>query len=255
MRNIPGLGGKLPRFSKVLRTSEKAPELGTDMVRQVDRSPREEVPPMSLPVAPTDNRFRILVLDDEDESSNHVVALLDKAGFACRRGTDPIFVGWTQINPHLVILRKSTSLYDGFQVCTDIREGRAGAGTTIPVIILGPADETSEVLAFKAGADDYLSEPLRPNSLMARLVATLRRAYRYNEPPKVAARSGPPVNLWDEDEDGAPLGAVVSSGFAECRLCGYSGSRQQFESEDMMGRLRAACPSCRSTEHIVFSLD
>ena len=211
---------------------------------------------MSLPVAPTDNRFRLLILDDEEDSSNHVVALLDKAGFACRRAVDPVFVGWSQINPHLLLLRRNTSLFDGLQVCTDIREGRTGAGTTIPVVFLGPADETAEVLAFKAGADDYLSEPLRPNLLMARLVAQLRRAYRYNEPPKVAARlGGAPLNLWDEDEEGAPVGAVVSSGFAECRLCGYSGSRQQFETEDMMGRVRAACPSCRSTEHIVFSLD
>ena len=60
---------------------------------------------------------------------------------------------------------------DGFQVCREVRPTYSG-----PVIVLtARGDETDEVRALEAGADDFMSKPVRPRALLARLKVHLRR--------------------------------------------------------------------------------
>ena len=61
---------------------------------------------------------------------------------------------------------------DGFSVCKEVRPQFGG-----PIIVLtARGDEMDEVIAFEAGADDFMSKPVRPNALLARLKIHLRRA-------------------------------------------------------------------------------
>ena len=215
---------------------------------------------MPLPDPPADNQFRILLIEDNLPTSTAILQLLERAGFVCRHAVDPDFVGWLEANPHLLLVQAQSAEFDGLDLCRSLRSGATGAGNLIPIVVLGPADEALEVQAFKLGADDYLVEPLRPALLMARVVAHLRRAYRYTEAtrPAAVAASGnagrPHISYGEEfEDDDAPV--PISPGHAECRLCGYAAPRSMFEKEDLMGRLRAVCPQCNSPEHIVFSLD
>ena len=147
--------------------------------------------------------------------------------------------------PHLLLTEASTQNVDGQALCRWVRE-KSG----IPVMVFGPADESTEVAAFKLGADDYLSQPLRPAVLMARVVAQLRRAYRYNTPttpPKQDNPFGLPV---DGEKEG-----LLPSGWAQCDYCSYSGPRAKFEKKNIFDEIKMRCPNCKSTEHIVFSLD
>ena len=58
------------------------------------------------------------------------------------------------------------------ELCRRLREWSA-----MPVILLSATrDEHNQVRAFEAGADDYMTKPLRPRELVARLLAKLRRA-------------------------------------------------------------------------------
>jgi len=62
---------------------------------------------------------------------------------------------------------------DGRQLCRDMR----GAGIGAPIVLLGDADGDAEtVLAFDAGASDYVTKPFRLNVLLARLRAHLRQS-------------------------------------------------------------------------------
>ena len=61
---------------------------------------------------------------------------------------------------------------DGLEVCKRIR-----AKSNVPVIMLtAKGDETDRVVGLELGADDYISKPLGPRELLARLRAVLRRA-------------------------------------------------------------------------------
>ncbi|QEF97202.1 Transcriptional regulatory protein YycF [Stieleria maiorica] len=60
---------------------------------------------------------------------------------------------------------------DGFSVCKSVRPKFGG-----PIIVLtARGDEMDEVVALEAGADDFMSKPVRPNALIARLKIHLRR--------------------------------------------------------------------------------
>jgi len=71
----------------------------------------------------------------------------------------------------LVVLDLMLPQMDGFDVCKKIR-----TYSDIPVIISSARGEVSDkILAFEAGADDYLAKPYEPRELIIRMNAILRR--------------------------------------------------------------------------------
>lgn len=70
---------------------------------------------------------------------------------------------------------------DGFEVCRTVRSSFAG-----PIIVLtARGDEIDEVVALEVGADDFMSKPVRPRALLARLRSHLRRSDQSIEQPGV----------------------------------------------------------------------
>ena len=60
---------------------------------------------------------------------------------------------------------------DGLQICRDIR-----AVSKVPIIMLTSSEsEFDEVMAFGLGADDFVTKPYRPATLLARIQSVLRR--------------------------------------------------------------------------------
>ena len=60
---------------------------------------------------------------------------------------------------------------DGIQICRSVRDSFGG-----PILMLtARGDEIDEVVCLEIGADDYITKPVRPRALLARLKAHLRR--------------------------------------------------------------------------------
>ncbi len=73
--------------------------------------------------------------------------------------------------PDLVLLDIMLPVKNGFDVCTEARAFYSG-----PILMMTACtEETDEVLGLELGADDYLSKPVRPRVLLARVKALLRR--------------------------------------------------------------------------------
>jgi len=220
------------------------------MARQMQDGGRSKmstpVSTLSLPLAPPDNRFRILLVEDNIEFAEKVLALLGRTGFDCRMATDleTGMSAFSQVQPHLLLCEAQSAGIDGHAFCRWAREK-----SSVPVMMIGSNDEAAEIAALKIGADDYIALPLRPAALLARVVAQLRRAYRYNAPcPKLDNPFGLPV----EDEEPT---RTLPKGWAECELCGYAGPRKKYEKEDWLGNIKMICPNCKSSEHVVISID
>lgn len=78
-----------------------------------------------------------------------------------------------QHRPALLILDQDLALIGGLELCRSLR-GTDDGSAAIFILSQRP-DELSKLLAFGAGADDYLALPIHPRELLARVKAVLRR--------------------------------------------------------------------------------
>jgi DNA-binding response OmpR family regulator len=86
--------------------------------------------------------------------------------------------------PDLVLLDINMPGLSGFQVCETIR-----ARSRVPVMMLTVRGEEEDLVrALGLGADDYLTKPFSPRTLLARVKALLRRAGMENTAPLAAGR-------------------------------------------------------------------
>ena len=80
----------------------------------------------------------------------------------------------------LVILDHPVPGRSGLAICCDIRS----AGGQIPIMMItGSAETFEKVVALRLGADDYVTEPIEPAELLARVEALIRRG-RWNAKPR-----------------------------------------------------------------------
>src|SRR4030095_9186215 len=87
-------------------------------------------------------------------------------------------------SPDLVILDINMPGASGFQVCEAIR-----TQSRVPVMMLTVRGEEEDLVrALDLGADDYLTKPFSPRTLLARVKALLRRAGLENSAPLAAGR-------------------------------------------------------------------
>lgn len=107
----------------------------------------------------------------EQENDWHVTFMLD--------GEE----GWRYFQTNdkdidMVILDLNLPSKDGVEICRDIRK----INNTVPIIMLTARDsESDQVLGLGMGADDYVTKPFSPITLMARIRALYRRVERTDD--------------------------------------------------------------------------
>lgn len=124
---------------------------------------------------PTSFLTRILVVEDHRATAAALQAALEIAGYAvltAGTGQEALrLAAATRVD--LVLLDLGLPDMDGLQLLRQLR----GRGLQAPVLVLSARDaETDKVLAFRRGADGYLTKPCGMLELLARLEALLRRA-------------------------------------------------------------------------------
>lgn len=119
----------------------------------------------------------VLVVEDDAHISELVCLHLGLEGYQCEAvgsGTD----GLKRLNERpfdVVVLDLMLPGVDGIAVCRAMR--RQGPNRRSPVLMLTARREESDtVLGLESGADDYLTKPFSPRTLLARVKALLRRA-------------------------------------------------------------------------------
>ena len=117
---------------------------------------------------------RILVVDDEPPLVELVRGYLSREGFEILTAADgPTAVQLVRDEvPDLVILDVMLPVFDGLEVCRQIR----AFSDAYVLMLTARGEEIDRVVGLTVGADDYLVKPFSPRELVARVKALLRRS-------------------------------------------------------------------------------
>ncbi len=125
---------------------------------------------------------KVLVVDDEEAILELLRYNLEKQGYAVKTATDGIkgVEIATKFLPDVILLDIMMPKQDGVETCRQLREIPETAKAFI-IFLTARSEEYSEVAAFDAGADDYITKPIKPRALMSRISAYFRRDIQKNE--------------------------------------------------------------------------
>lgn len=121
----------------------------------------------------------ILLVDDEQDILNFLSYNLKKEGykvFTALNGEEAVKMV-QQIHPSLILMDVMMSKMDGIEACQVIRKD---LNITQPIIafLTSRAEDYSQIAGFEAGADDYITKPVRPRLLISKVESLLRRLVR-----------------------------------------------------------------------------
>lgn len=135
---------------------------------------------------------KILVVEDEPDIAELVRHYLEKDGFhpsIAKTGVEALTLA-RSTHPDLVILDLMLPQMDGFEVCKSLRQKPETA--LVPIIMLtAKRDESDTVVGLELGADDYVTKPFSPKTLIARIKSLLRRVDRGKDTDSTSVTYGP----------------------------------------------------------------
>lgn len=130
--------------------------------------------------------MKILIADDDQDLLALIGFTLTQTGYVVAKAGDgkSALRAFTAEAPDLVVLDINMPGATGFEVCAAIREQ-----SRVPIMMLTARGEEEDLVkALELGADDYLTKPFSPRTLLARVKALLRRAGLENTAPLAAGR-------------------------------------------------------------------
>lgn len=120
--------------------------------------------------------IKILLVDDEPDILEIVGYNLTSEGyqvFTAKNGLEAVAMAKKK-EPQLIILDVMMPEMDGMEACEKIRKTQ-GLENTIITFLTARGEDYSQLAGFDAGADDYITKPIRPKVLVSKVKALLRR--------------------------------------------------------------------------------
>jgi DNA-binding NarL/FixJ family response regulator len=126
---------------------------------------------------PPKGRDVVLVIDDSPETLSFLTEALEQAGSTVLVATDgaQALSLVERITPDIILMDAVMPGMDGFETCRRLKAN--GAVSHVPVIMMTGLSETEHVIrGFDAGGVDYVTKPIVPDVLIARIRAHLANA-------------------------------------------------------------------------------
>lgn len=127
-------------------------------------------------------KFKILLVDDEQDILEIVGYNLEQAGFeviTANNGKEAIKIAKKE-KPHLVLMDVMMPKMDGIQACEKMRS-EPDLKDTIIAFLTARQEDFSQLAGFEAGADAYITKPIKPKLLISNVKALLRRLKNQSE--------------------------------------------------------------------------
>ncbi len=119
---------------------------------------------------------KILVIDDEEDILEFLSYNLKREGakvYAATNGLKAIELAKSK-KPDLILLDVMMPEMDGMETCMQLRES-VDTKDVVIAFLTARSEDYSQIAGFNAGADDYITKPIKPRVLISRIKALLRR--------------------------------------------------------------------------------
>ena len=120
--------------------------------------------------------IKILLVDDEPDVIEIIRYNLDQEGYklyTASNGKEALEKAKKKL-PHLIIMDVMMPKIDGIEACEQLRND-IRFNDTIIMFLTARGEDYSYVAAFDAGADDYVTKPIKPKVIVSKVKALLRR--------------------------------------------------------------------------------
>ncbi len=127
------------------------------------------------------NEIKILLVDDEPDILEIVGYNLKNEGYSIHTANNGMSAVAEAIKhkPHLILLDIMMPEMDGIEACEKIRNTK-GLENTVISFLTARGEDYSQVAGFDAGADDYITKPVKPKVLVSKVKSLLRRVKENN---------------------------------------------------------------------------
>jgi two-component system, OmpR family, alkaline phosphatase synthesis response regulator PhoP len=122
------------------------------------------------------SEITILLVDDEPDILEFLGYNLEKEGYKvlkAKNGQKALKIA-REHRPQLIILDVMMPVMDGMEACIEIRKIPELADSLI-AFLTARGEDYSQIAGFEAGADDYITKPIKPKLFVSRIQALLRR--------------------------------------------------------------------------------
>ncbi len=120
--------------------------------------------------------IKILLVDDEPDIVEIIRFNLEQNGYQISTANDGLeaIKMANKVIPHLIIMDVMMPNLDGIEACERLRQDDRFIDTII-MFLTARGEDYSYVAAFDAGADDYVTKPIKPKVLLSKVKGLLRR--------------------------------------------------------------------------------
>ncbi len=214
--------------------------------------------------------MKILIVDDDIELRELIGFALRQAGYlvvAAADGAEALAV-FDREQPDLLILDLNLPKMSGLEVCRRIRD----VATTPIMMLTVRSSEEDQVQGLDMGADDYLTKPFSPRTLLARVRALLRRMDIERPAPQAAGElmldierqalqvnGGPPIRLTNLEFRLlqyllANAGHTIPVERLTTHVWGYRGVGDRQLLKQLVHRLRQKIETCPAEPHYLVTV-
>ena len=126
--------------------------------------------------------IRILLVDDEPDVIEIIKYNLEQEGYNVKTASNgkEALKKAQKKTPHLIIMDVMMPETDGIEACEQLRKDPI-FNDTIIMFLTARGEDYSYVAAFDAGADDYVTKPIKPKIIVSKVKALLRRLRKAEE--------------------------------------------------------------------------